>query len=97
MAVAEAMAAGLPVVVSDKVNLSGEIAGAEAGLVVATETGKIAEAVVALLRDPERRLRMGAAGRLLVAERYSASTVGARLREAYAELRPPGARASARA
>jgi glycosyltransferase involved in cell wall biosynthesis len=89
MAVAEAMAAGLPVVVSDKVNLSGEIAGAGAGLVVAIESGKLAEAIVALLRDPERRLRMGTAGRRLVAERYSASAVGERLRKAYAELGRP--------
>jgi glycosyltransferase involved in cell wall biosynthesis len=93
MAIAEAMAAGLAVVVSDKVSLSGEIAVAGAGLVVPTESGRLAEAIVLLLRDPERRERMGDAGRRLVAGRYSASAVGARLRMAYAELGRPTPRA----
>lgn len=89
MSVVEAMASGLPVIVSDKVNLSGEIAAAGAGLVVPTESSRLAEAIVALLRDPGLRDRMGAAGRRLVIERYSAVVVGARLREAYAKLKAP--------
>ncbi len=91
MAVAEAMAAGLPVIVSDKVNLAEEISAAGAGLVVPTESGRLAEAIVALLRDSERRARMGAAGRRLVRERYSAASVGTQLRDAYAGLIAPRA------
>jgi glycosyltransferase involved in cell wall biosynthesis len=84
MAVAEGMAAGLAVVVSDKVNIAAEIAAAGAGLVVPGQSGRLAGALLSLLRDPEGRARMGAAGRRLVVERYSAKAVGARLREAYA-------------
>jgi glycosyltransferase involved in cell wall biosynthesis len=89
MAVGEAMCVGLPVVVSDKVNLAGDIGAAEAGLVVPLESGRLADAIVALLRDPARRQRMGAAGRRLVRERYSAAAVGAQLRRAYEEIAAP--------
>ena len=39
--------------------------------IVADDPPAFAEAVVALLRDPAKRACLGAAGRALVAERYS--------------------------
>jgi polysaccharide biosynthesis protein PslH len=40
-----------------------------------------AESVIALLKDPERRRAMAAAGRVVVAERYTWEVIGQRLRE----------------
>jgi glycosyltransferase involved in cell wall biosynthesis len=86
MAVAEAMASGLPVIVSDKVNLAREVSAAEAGLVVPLDSARLAAAIISLLRDPARRARMGTAGRRLVIEQCSAPAVGATLRRAYASI-----------
>ncbi|BDG09654.1 glycosyltransferase [Anaeromyxobacter paludicola] len=83
MAVAEAMAAGLPVVVSDKVNIAGEIAAAGAGAVVPCDPAPLAEALAGLLGDPARRAAMGARGRALVRARWAPAPVGAALRRAY--------------
>ncbi|MFY3742683.1 glycosyltransferase [Anaeromyxobacter sp. Red801] len=84
MSVAEGMAAGLPVVVSDRVNLAREVQRASAGEVVPLDAGALAEAILRLLRDPSRRTAMGAAGRRLVADRFSTTAVGRALRAAYA-------------
>ena len=86
MAVAEAMAAGVPVVVSDRVNICDDIAAADAGLVVPREPAAIACAIVELLRDPVRRAAMGQRGRALVARRYAPDVVGKALRAAYADV-----------
>jgi len=83
MAVAEAMAAGVPVVVSDRVNICDDITRASAGLVVPRETGALAHAITTLLADPARRARMGEAGRALVRERYAPAVVGPAMRAAY--------------
>jgi len=83
MAVAEAMAAELPVIVSDRVNIADDITAAGAGLVVPREPAALARAIAALLGDPEGRLAMGRAGRRLVAERYAPAAVGAAMRAAY--------------
>lgn len=71
MTVAEAMACALPVVISDQVNIHAEVAQAGAGVVVRCDTGEVADALVELLRDGERRRSMGEAGRHLVQERYT--------------------------
>jgi glycosyltransferase involved in cell wall biosynthesis len=83
MAVAEAMAAELPVIVSDRVNIADDITAAGAGLVVPREPAALARAIAALLGDSERRLAMGRAGRRLVTERYAPAAVGAAMRAAY--------------
>jgi len=84
LAVAEAMAAGLPVVVSDQVRTGPDIAAAGAGLVIPGDPVRLGDALLALLADPARRERMGVAGRRLVRERYSRAAVGAALAAAYA-------------
>lgn len=84
LAIAEAMAAGLPVVVSDGVRIGHEVVAAGAGLVVEREPVRLAGAMADLLADPLLRERMGAAGRRLVRERYSREAVGAALAAAYA-------------
>lgn len=71
MTVAEAMACALPVVISDQVNIHAEVSGAGAGLVTACDVGEVTAALESLLRDPDRRRAMGAAGRRLVQERFA--------------------------
>ena len=71
IAVIEAMACGLPVAVSDRVNLWREVAGAGAGWVVPPETEPVRDAIVEALSDPARAREMGARGRALVAERFA--------------------------
>ncbi len=71
MTVVEAMACGLPVVVSDQVNIHREIAEAGAGLVTRCDVGEVAQALIGLLNDEGRRCAMGAAGRRMARERYA--------------------------
>ncbi len=83
MAALEAMACGLPVVVSKGVYLYPEIQKAGAGLVVEGEPEGLAAAIEVLLRDPCLRARMGEAGRQLVRERFSIERVADQMRLVY--------------
>jgi len=70
MTVAEAMACALPVIISDQVNIHAEISTADAGLVTHCNAGVVGSALIDLLRDEERRRRMGASGRKLVQTKF---------------------------
>jgi len=70
-AVVEAMAAGCPVVVSDRVDLAPDISAARAGLVTAPTTEATAEALRVLLGDDALREHMGRNGQILVQERFT--------------------------
>ena len=85
MAALEAMAAGLPVILSPGCNLP-EAAEAGAGLVVEPQVEPLAAALRSLLPDAERRLFMGAAGRALVRERFTWAAVAAQLERVYENL-----------
>jgi glycosyltransferase involved in cell wall biosynthesis len=85
-AIAEAMAAGVPVVVSPRVGIAPDIAEHGAGLVVAREAPAFAEAMAALLADPSRRAEMGRRGRALVRARYSAAAVARSMLAAYQDV-----------
>ena len=94
LSVAEGMAAGLPVVVSDKVRMAGEVSAAGAGIVVERDPRKLATALLRLLASPGERAEMGSRGRRLVADRYAPGAVGAALQGAYeAALGEPDRRA----
>ncbi|VVM06540.1 Alpha-monoglucosyldiacylglycerol synthase [Methylacidimicrobium cyclopophantes] len=86
IAVAEAMAMGLPVVISDKVNIWQEVREAEAGLVVPCDAGRLAEACLELLRDPARGRAMGERGRRLVEERFSLEKTTEMLEASFRQL-----------
>jgi glycosyltransferase involved in cell wall biosynthesis len=66
MAVVEAMAAGLPVVISDQVKICKEVQAAGAGLVTPCQSREIERALRLLLDDPAERTRLSAAGKRLV-------------------------------
>jgi len=84
-AVAEAMASGLPVVISDQVNIWPEVLKADAGLVVPCDADATAQALRAVVNDPIRRRQMGRNGRRWVMENLPWETVGAQMVRAYEE------------
>ena len=86
IAVIEAMACGLPVAISDKVNLWREVAGADAGWVTPPRCEPFQRAIVEALSDPGKAREKGARGRRLVAERFQWSEIAVALEEAYASL-----------
>jgi len=86
MVVAESLACGTPVVISDQVNIHGEIASAGAGLVTRCDVVEVAEAVCALLGDAPRRQAMGAAGRALVQRKWTWDVVVEQLTAEYEKI-----------
>ncbi len=83
LAAAEAMAAGIPVVVTPGVNLSAMIAEYGAGCVVPRNAQMLAEALSVLLVDRYARSAMGAVGRRLVEERFSPKAVARQMLQLY--------------
>jgi glycosyltransferase involved in cell wall biosynthesis len=83
VAVAEAMAAGLPVVVTPGVQISPEIATNQAGLVVEGDVETLATAILDLLRSPETLLRLGENGKQLAKERYGWGAIAQMLAHIY--------------
>ena len=67
MVAAEAAAAGVPVVVTDRCGVA-ELLGGRGALVVPCAVEPIRQAVSELLADPERRRRLGEEGRVVAAE-----------------------------
>jgi len=86
VAVIEAMACGLPVVVSDQVAIHGEISEAKAGLVVACEAQALTEALVTLLERGPLRSEMGKRGITLVRTKYSPEIMKRELLALYRDL-----------
>jgi glycosyltransferase involved in cell wall biosynthesis len=85
VAAVEALACGLPVLVSDQVGIHQEIAAAGAGIVVPTRVKPLAEGMARLCADPALRRTMARAARLLAAERFSLPSMTAGLLRMYAD------------
>ncbi len=86
IAVVEAMANGLPVVISNRVNIWREIREARAGEVVNCDAEELTRAVCALLDDEPLRRSVCAHGRTLVRERFTWEVAGKRLQEMYQQI-----------
>lgn len=86
IALAEAMAAGLPVITTDQVNIHDAVRECAAGIVTACKTSEIAVALSRLLGDPAMAKKMGENGRQLVAARYSWPAIGGELELLYRRL-----------
>jgi glycosyltransferase involved in cell wall biosynthesis len=86
IAVIEAMACGLPVLISDRVNIWREVVADGAGLAAPPEPAAFAERIQALLAEPGQMVRMGQAGRAAVARRYDWANIAIRLEEVYAGI-----------
>ena len=81
-AVVEAMAAGVPTVITPGVNLAAEIDAAGAGLVCATEPAAIAAGIDSILADAAVAESLSIGGRAFAA-RYDWAVVAPRLRDMY--------------
>ncbi len=79
LAVVEALAAGVPAVISDQVYLAEDIAASGAGLVVERDAAAAAKAIDSLLTDPVRAADMGRAAATFAASEYGPLRVGERL------------------
>ena len=86
MVVVESLACGTPVVISDQVNIHGEVAAAGAGLVTRCDAGEVAEAIGTLLADAPRRQAMGRAGRALVQRKWTWDVVARQLTAEYEKV-----------
>lgn len=86
IAVVEAMACGLPVLVSDKVNIWREIVAAGAGRAAPPDVAAFARLIGDLAAHPEAAAAMGERGRALVAERYAWGRIALELETVYRSL-----------
>lgn len=86
IAVAEAMAHGLPVIITPDIQIAPEIAQAKAGLVVPGEVESLADAIAQLLTSPQQRQHLGENGKILVKGRYSWSAIASHLTEVYRSI-----------
>jgi len=83
LAWAEAMASGVPTIVSRQVGPASEIEGAGAGVVVDRDAGSIGDALEAVLGDPARGRELGAVGRAWVLSFLDPDAVAGALRTMY--------------
>lgn len=91
IAVVEAIAAGLPVVVAPEVQLADFVARNALGVVAAREAGALARAILRTLTDTALRERCAARGPALVAQTFAPAAVGAQLLELYRRAAGPSA------
>ncbi|MGF1496311.1 MAG: hormogonium polysaccharide biosynthesis glycosyltransferase HpsP [Elainellaceae cyanobacterium] len=88
IAVAEAMAAGIPVVISDQVHIWPEVEQAEAGWVVPCEVGALTAGLRLALQNGDERRRRGQNARNLAQTRYSWGAIAQDLIAHYTTLLP---------
>ncbi|MCC3598684.1 MULTISPECIES: hormogonium polysaccharide biosynthesis glycosyltransferase HpsP [unclassified Microcoleus] len=86
IAVAEAMAAGVPVIISDRVYIWDDIQQAEAGWVVPLEVGAIARAIESALLAPQERQRRGFNGQAYAKKYYNWEAIARKTIEAYQHI-----------
>lgn len=84
MGVAEAMAAGVPVITSNRCGMPYMVRDGESGFLVdPLDTHDIANRIHLILADHTLRYRMGCAGRRIAEDRFHPDRVAARTREVY--------------
>jgi glycosyltransferase involved in cell wall biosynthesis len=84
----EALAAGLPVVLTEACNIP-DIEEAGAGIVITPEIGSLTEAMLLLINNTALRRRMGVKGRELALAKYTWDRVAARMTEVYKNILLP--------
>jgi glycosyltransferase involved in cell wall biosynthesis len=86
MVLTRAFACATPVVASDIGGYREVIEPGTAVLVPPGEPGALADAVIALFEDEDRRVEIGTAARKLAVERYSWDRIAGRLVEIYEQV-----------
>jgi len=87
LAVLEAMACSLPVVITDRVGLCKEVEANNAGFVTSCNSEKIAEAIITLLRNNNLRKEMGLNGRRVVGSYFTWDIVVEQMLSVYEKYR----------
>jgi glycosyltransferase involved in cell wall biosynthesis len=77
MTVVEAMACGLPVVISDKVGIHAEVKGANAGVIVECDKKSVYYGMISVLNDSNLAHRLAVNGIALVRDRYDIQKIAA--------------------
>jgi len=83
MAIVEAMACGLPVVITNTIGIHQEITEAKAGLVVPCDALKLSEAVTEVLDDENLSRDLGRNGQVLAREQFDFNKTADKMIEAY--------------
>ncbi len=86
IALVEAMAAGLPVIVCDGVAIAKEIKEYGAGIVVSCDSASLTGGLRIVLQDSETAREMGLKGQKLATERFSADTMVQSINQLYRSL-----------
>lgn len=86
IAVAEAMACRLPVLITDKVNIWREVMAADAGIVTTCEAPDVTRGLRQLIDSPDYWKRWGENGRALVQDRFEWSKVSQQMMDDYAAV-----------
>ncbi|HMH50417.1 MAG TPA: glycosyltransferase [Candidatus Acidoferrum sp.] len=86
LAVVEAMASRLPVVVSDQVGIHHEVVEGSAGLVIPCEVPALATALATLIANPPLRRRLGEGAGRLAETRFSAEAMAHAVLGLYREI-----------
>ena len=86
IAVAEASACGLPVVISDAVNIWPDIKAADAGLVGPCDVDTTARNMIDILKNPARAATMAKNGVRLARQKYSWDGIAPTLEKAYEDV-----------
>jgi glycosyltransferase involved in cell wall biosynthesis len=84
--VLEAMAVGMPVIVTPEVGLANDVQSAGAGIVTSNQPAALSAAIRRLLSDSEARMTMGSRGRELVQSRFTWDRVAAEMEQHYARI-----------
>ncbi|MEG4075814.1 glycosyltransferase [Microcoleus sp. Pol14C2] len=86
IAVAEAMVAGVPVAISDRIHIAEDIQQAEAGWVGPLEVGAIAHSIKSALLNPEERQRRGLNGKKYAEKYYNWEAIAQQTIDAYQQI-----------
>jgi glycosyltransferase involved in cell wall biosynthesis len=86
IAVAEAMVAGVPVVISDQVHIWQQVHDSESGWVGTTEVESLVELLQQALQNPQERQRRGINAQNYALENFSWDAIAQQMIQAYREL-----------
>lgn len=82
----EYMGCGLPVIASDLPPSRQFVGGEDCALLVPHEPSAYADAIISLIRDPQKALEMGRRGKKLVSERFNWGSEERKMADLYARL-----------
>ncbi|WP_414543265.1 hormogonium polysaccharide biosynthesis glycosyltransferase HpsP [Nostoc sp. CCY0012] len=86
IAVAEAMVAGIPVVISDQVHIWQQVHDSESGWVGATDVSELVELLQAALQNPQERQRRGLNAQKYALQHFSWGAIARQIVSAYQQI-----------